>query len=237
MPTWSSSRTSIAMCCSAERPRRSNIDWSVRTRCSRLSACTRPSADCEPGVERDAGVARQVACRLAGRRPSARNSSSITELHTSSSTKPVQPESVASSLRYSSASRPTTPALRRSGRSLVTTTTSRPSRPRLQRDGEDAVVVGVGASAAAAAPSSSWWFSSTRSVPPSSLTGMGSSSEPWRVRSSSRKRRLWRAAQPSSGWCRLPSSSVRTTSGSTTSCSAKRVTASGSARRTEVSTT
>ena len=36
------------MCCSAERPRRSNIAWSGRTRCRRLSACTRASADCEP---------------------------------------------------------------------------------------------------------------------------------------------------------------------------------------------
>ena len=82
-------------------------------------------------VQRDAGVARQVARGSRGRRPCCSKSSSITELHTSSSTKPVQPESVASSLRYSSASSPTTPALRRSGRSLVTTTTSRPSRPRL----------------------------------------------------------------------------------------------------------
>ena len=48
MPTCSSSRMSIAMCCSAERPRRSNMAWSGRTRCSRLSACTRASADCEP---------------------------------------------------------------------------------------------------------------------------------------------------------------------------------------------
>ena len=49
------------MRCSAERPCTSNIGWSVRTRCRRLSACTRASADCEPDVQRDAGVARQVA--------------------------------------------------------------------------------------------------------------------------------------------------------------------------------
>ena len=102
---------------------------------------------------------------------------------------------------------------------------------------EDAVVVGVGDVSGCGSASSSWWLSSTRSVPPSSLTGIGSSSDPWRVRRSSRKRRLWRAAQPSSGWWRFPSSSVSTTSGSTTSCSAKRVTASGSARRTDVSMT
>ena len=113
------------------RPRRSNIDWSVRTRWRRLSGCTRRQRRLRARVQRDAGVARQVARGLEVDDlllVAARRSPSST---TSSSTNPVQPESVASSLRYSSASRPTTPALRRSGRSLVTTTTSRPSRPRL----------------------------------------------------------------------------------------------------------
>ena len=44
---------------------------------------------------------------------------------------PVQPESTASSARYSSAVRPTADALTRIGRSLETTTTSRPSAARL----------------------------------------------------------------------------------------------------------
>ena len=51
----------MAMCCSAERPRRSNIAWSARTRCSRLSACTRAERRLRARVQRDAGVARQVA--------------------------------------------------------------------------------------------------------------------------------------------------------------------------------
>ncbi len=42
------------------------------------------------------------------------------------------------------------------------------------------------------------------------------------TRSSSSIRKALRAKNPSSGWCRLPSSSVITTTGSTTSCSAKR---------------
>ena len=45
---------------------------------------------------------------------------------------PVQPESTASSARYSSASSPTAEALTRSGRSLVTSVTSRPSAARFR---------------------------------------------------------------------------------------------------------
>ena len=61
MPTDGSASRSMAMRCSALRPRTSNSARSPRTRCTRLSSCTRPSADCEPACERDAGVARQVA--------------------------------------------------------------------------------------------------------------------------------------------------------------------------------
>src|SRR4051794_20460574 len=50
-------------------------------------------------------------------------------------------------------------------------------------------------------------------------------------------RRAWRANTPSSGWCRLPSSSEMTTSGNTTSCSANRSIARGSASSTDVSRT
>jgi hypothetical protein len=45
------------------------------------------------------------------------------------------------------------------------------------------------------------------------------------------------AKKPSSGWCRLPSSSVITTTGRTTSCSANRLSAPGSASSTLVSRT
>ena len=111
----------------------------------------------------------------------------------------AQLESLASSLRYSSASSPTTPAFSRSGRSLVTTTTSRPSRPRLNAAARIRWSL-AGEVSGGGSASNSWWLSSTRIVPPSSLTGIGSSSDPCRLRSSSRKRRLCRAAQPSSGW-------------------------------------
>ena len=46
-----------------------------------------------------------------------------------------------------------------------------------------------------------------------------------------------RATYPSSGWCRLPSNSVMTTTGSTTSCSANLRSAPGSASSTLVSST
>ena len=81
-------------------------------------------------------------------------------------------------------------------------------------DGEDAVVVVVRRPAPAGRPSVSWWLSSTRSVPPSSLTGNGSVSEPCVDREAARAwRSAWRAAQPSSGWLRFASSSISTTIG------------------------
>ena len=85
--------------------------------------------------------------------------------------------------------------------------------------------------------SGSVWLSSTRIVPPSSPTGTGSSRRPWVIRSSSSMRSAARAKKPSSGWCRLPSSSVITTTGRTTSCSWNRFSAPGSASRTLVSST
>ena len=81
------------------------------------------------------------------------------------------------------------------------------------------------------------WLSSTRIVPPSSPTGTGSSRRPWVIRRSSSIRSADRAKKPSSGWWRLPSSSVITTTGSTTSCSANRLSAPGSASSTLVSRT
>ena len=119
------------MRCSAERPRTSNSVRSLRARCTALSSWTRPSADWLP------------ACRttpvLHGRsRASPRsttwssNRASMVGPSTSSSSMPVQLLSLASSLRYSSASRPTIDALSRSGRSLVTTVTWRPSAAMLR---------------------------------------------------------------------------------------------------------
>ena len=90
---------------------------------------------------------------------------------------------------------------------------------------------------AAGNPAISVWFTSTRSVPPSSFAGIGRSSEPCASRRSSSIRNVSRAAQPSSGWWRLRSSSVSTTRGMTTSCSAKRPSARGSESRTDVSST
>ena len=237
MPTSSSSRMSMAMCCSAERPRRSNIAWSVRTRCSRLSGCTRPSADCEPECSATPGVARQVArvvevddlllVELVDHR------APHVELHEAG------PAGVGGEL-------------------VAVLVGLEPDDAGLQAQrqvlGDDDDLAALAAEAAArrrgcggrwrrrrerlrAAPSSSWWLSSTRSVPPSSLTGIGSMQRAVPGAELLEEAQARRAAQPSSGWWRLPSSSVSTTSGSTTSCSANRVTASGSASSTEVSTT
>ena len=84
---------------------------------------------------------------------------------------------------------------------------------------------------------SSEWLSSTRSVPPSGVTVMSRSRRPSALRRSSRRLSAWRANQPSSGWDRLPSSSLTTTTGRTTLCSANFSSAQGSERRTEVSMT
>ena len=80
------------------------------------------------------------------------------------------------------------------------------------------------------------WFSSTRSDPPSP-TGIGKSSRSCSTRSSSRIRSDWRAKYPISGSLRFASSSVMTTTGRTTACSANRNSARGSDRSTEVSST
>ena len=133
---------------------------------------------------------------------------------------PVQPlsESLIASARYSSASRPTADALIRSGRSLETRVTSHPSLARLRATARIRVSLSPSRKPDGS-ESGSVWLSSTRMVPPSSPTGTGSSSRPWMIRSSSSMRSAVRAKKPSSGWCRLPSSSVITTTGRTTSCS------------------
>ena len=131
MPISGSASRSMATRCSAERPRTSNTAASVRTRCSRLSAWTRARADCEPACSaRPVWQGRSRAAARSATRSS--YSSSISPGSTSSSVKPVQLVSAASSLRYSSAASPTMLAFRRSGRSLVTTATSAPSLARLR---------------------------------------------------------------------------------------------------------
>ena len=154
----------------------------------------------------------------------------------STSTMPFQVGSLAWPWRYSSATMPTAAALTRSGMSLVTRVTRRPSAASPSAtDRIRASLVSVRNPIGSAIWSA--WLSSTRAVPPSSLTVNGTSNRPCLTRSSSRIRSACRAKTPSSGWCRLPSSSEITTSGSTTSCSSKRSIARGSASRTEVSST
>ena len=83
---------------------------------------------------------------------------------------PVQPESTASSARYSSAASPTAEALTRIGRSLLTTVTSKPSSDRFLAT--DRMRVSLSPSRKPAGSElGSVWLSSTRSVPPSSPTG------------------------------------------------------------------
>ena len=145
-------------------------------------------------------------------------------------------ESLIASARYSSASRPTADALIRIGRSLETRVTACPSLARLRATARIRVSLSPSRKPDGS-ESASVWLSSTRIVPPSSPTGTGSSRRPWVIRSSSSMRSAVRAKNPSSGWCRLPSSSVMTTTGSTTSCSWNRLSAPGSASRTLVSST
>ena len=149
---------------------------------------------------------------------------------------PVQVGSLAWPWRYSSARRPTEAALTRSGMSLLTRVTSRPSAARLSATERIRASLLSVRNPGGSTPSSVW-LSSTRSVPPTSLAGTGRSSRPCRTRRSSSIRSDCRANQPSSGWCRLPSSSVMTTRGSTTSCSANRWNAAGSESSTDVSRT
>ena len=96
------------------------------------------------------------------------------------------------SARYSSASRPTAEALIRSGRSLVTSVTVAPSLARLRATARIRVSLSPSRKPEGS-DSASVWLSSTRSVPPSSPTGIGSSSRPWVIRSSSSIRSAVRA--------------------------------------------
>ena len=91
---------------------------------------------------------------------------------TSTSVIPVQPEVTTSCAWYSSAGKPTAPALTRSGMSLLTNVTRLPSAARLaaqHRMRESLVSVRN----PAGSTDGSLWLSSTCSVPPCVPTGMG----------------------------------------------------------------
>ncbi len=147
---------------------------------------------------------------------------------------PVQPLEAASSARYSCAMSPIEAAFTRSGRSFETSTTSAPSAARFAATARMRLSPSVPRMPDGSVEVSTW-LSSTRTVP--CAIGIGWSRRPCATRRSSRTRSACRANQPSSGWSRLPSSSLTTTSGSTTSCSSKRASAPGSDSRTDVSST
>ncbi|SKV66235.1 Uncharacterised protein [Mycobacteroides abscessus subsp. abscessus] len=130
MPTDSSSKISSATRCSADRPRNPKTSRSPRTSCTRFSALTRPRAlEVPPRRRTPVWHGRS---RAASRSTSPDSKSeSMTSAEVSSSVIPVQPEFTTSWARYSSAARPTAPALTRSGMSLLTNVTSLPSAARL----------------------------------------------------------------------------------------------------------
>src|SRR5665647_1090678 len=242
IPTSSSSSRSIAIRCSALRPCTPKTSWSPRTRRRCLSTVTRASA--EPREECSTTPVWQSSGPTSWpvRSTSARSTRSFCQSAAICaslrwiSVIPVQPESMASSARYSSAARPQADALIRSGRSLETSVTSLPSSARFLATARMRVSLSPSRKPAGSVAVSTW-LSSTRREPPASPTGTGWSNRPCCTRMSSSIRRALRAKKPSSGWWRLASSSVITTTGRTTSCSAKRTIARGSDSRTEVSST
>ena len=132
MPTSGSSSRSSAIRCSAQRPWRPNASRSPRTSWSCLSGVTRPSALPRGRQQHDARCGTAGRGRGAGRAHLSRTARRHRRRSTSSSAIPVQPDSTASSARYSSACRPTADALTRIGRSLETRVTSLPSPARLR---------------------------------------------------------------------------------------------------------
>ena len=166
MPTDSSSSRSSATRCSAERLRQAE-DLTVSTDQLHALVCVDPAQGMRRAAEQpDSGVAGQV--------------SGVGEIDflgedrvdvraevTSSSVMPVQPDVTTSGAWYSSAGRPTAPALTRSGMSLLH------QRDSLALGGE---VGGTGRIRASLVPvrkplgntEGSVWFNSTCSVPPQS---------------------------------------------------------------------
>ena len=179
MPTSGSSSRSSAIRCSAERPWMPKASRSPRTRCTRLSALTRPSALPRSDISTRPvwhGSSRASSRSITWSSYSSSRSSPVT----SSSFMPVQPasDSWICSPRYSAASRPTADALMRSGRSLEIRMTSLPSLARLRATARMRVSLSPSRKPEGS-ESGSVWFSSTRTVPPSSPTGTGSSRRPF----------------------------------------------------------
>jgi len=241
MPMLESRRWSIATRCSADRPRTPNTSRSPRTTAILPSRVTLPRAEprgeCRitpvwTGWEASTpGVARSPTTR-----PPSCHRSAISESVSSAVVIPVQPDSTTCWARYSSALMPRAAAFTRIGRSLETTVTSRPSAERLAATARIRVSLSP-SRIPFGRVASLVWLSSTRTVPPSTPTGRGRSRRPCIMRRSSSIRSAERAKYPSSLWWRFASSSVTTTTGSTTWCSAKRRMAFGSDSRTEVSST
>ena len=140
MPTSGSRRRSRAMRCSALRPCSPNASRSPRTRRTCFSGVTRPSA--EPRSESRTSPVWHGRSRAASWsiRSSAYSWSS-SSAETSSSDMPVHPDSIASSARYSSATRPTAEAFTRSGRSFETKGDLVTVRRQVAGDRQDAGVV------------------------------------------------------------------------------------------------
>ena len=105
---------------------------------------------------------------------------------------PVQPDSTASSARYSSASRPQAEAFTLIGRSLLTMVTIRPSLAMLRATARMRVSLSPNRKPAGS-EDGSVWLSSTRSEPPSGVMGMGASRRPCSTRRSSSIRSAERA--------------------------------------------
>ena len=191
MPTSGSMSRSRAIRCSALRPLMPKASRSPRTRRTRLSAVTR--ANPLPRSDNRTRPQWQGRSRASSRSitPSS-NSRSRSVPATSISCVPVYPDSIANSARYSSAASPTDDALTRIGKSLLTSTTSAPSLAKFRATAKIRVSLSP-SRRPEGRDSTSVWFNSTRTVPPDSPTGNGSSSRPCFIRSSSISRNACRA--------------------------------------------
>ena len=237
MPISGSSSRSIASRCSALRPCRPNTSRSPRTSLSCPVPMTRPSA--EPRSE---WMTRLVltgrSCTSAARQRLGRRRAAPSARWTSVDL------GHARSSRSRRRARRGTP--RRRGRSMPPSRAAgglsrRPRHPGRRCARFSATARMRESLSPSCRPEGSTdmleWFSSTRSDPPFSPTAIGKSRRSCCTRSSSRLRSACRAKYPISGSLRLASSSVTTTTGSTTACSANRKIAFGSLSSTEVSST
>ena len=169
-------------------------------------------------------------------RPARRTASPASREPTSSSAMPVQPESTGMPGSYSSASRPTADAFTRIGRSLLTTVTCRPSAARLRATAR----IRVSLSPSRKPAGSSAGVGVVELDPQrAALSPPGSARRAGRAAPGGRRAGAGPAGRstPVRGGAASPRARVMTTTGRTTSCSAKRIGARGSASTTEVSRT